>query len=528
MATARPGRFVREEVHGMPDRLHSAKKDGSAPGLRRPGPAPTDPAPARRPPPRARDGAAGDGAARRPPGPLPASAPPGRLSSAERVLRRGPQRPAPRAAPCRGAGKGRRPPPPPPAGKSLLGCNPARARGGRAAPRSLALTHPLAGTSSRALEIPAGRRSAPGRARAPPPPPARARARVGAAGAREGGRLSAPPPRAPPPGPARARRPSLRPSPRRPPPGLSNGAAAPAGAGTAAPSAAPPPRARARPAPGASQPPPRASPLFRVEKPRKPRGGPKGSCVLIECEKCGQSATSSQSAPLACEPPPLPGPQAFWGTRFSTGLGSLPRSKRRFMEISRAEASVTSLSQCPFLYFSNDSSNKGRKFSISSRGFLCGTFQNSGQSAPGKSKQQGMTWLWGEQGHSRGYSALAMAHTASRAMRRAQARLRVRRLLPDGGEDPRPIAWSRGSSRSPAVPTEQPLQSGSQRPSPVVVTSGPMAACAHRLPAPALSGNMMACPTPGGFEKAPGASGDPVASVSLGETTVVSGAAQFT
>lgn len=31
---------------------------------------------------------------------------------------------------------------------------------------------------------------------------------------------------------------------------------------------------------------------------------------------------------------------------------------------------------------------------------------------------------------------------------------------------------------------------------------------------------MMACLTPGGFEKAPGASGDPVASVSLGETTV--------
>ena len=30
----------------------------------------------------------------------------------------------------------------------------------------------------------------------------------------------------------------------------------------------------------------------------------------------------------------------------------------------------------------------------------------------------------------------------------------------------------------------------------------------------------MACPTPGGFEKAPGASGDPVASVSRGETTV--------
>lgn len=114
-------------------------------------------------------------AARHPPGPLPASAPLGRLRGAGRVLRRGPQRPAPRAAPCRGAGKGRRPPPPP-AGKSLLGCNPARARGGRAAPRSLALTHPLAGTSSRALEIPAGRRSAPRRAPAPPPPPGPARA----------------------------------------------------------------------------------------------------------------------------------------------------------------------------------------------------------------------------------------------------------------------------------------------------------------------------------------------------------------
>lgn len=31
---------------------------------------------------------------------------------------------------------------------------------------------------------------------------------------------------------------------------------------------------------------------------------------------------------------------------------------------------------------------------------------------------------------------------------------------------------------------------------------------------------MMACPTPGGFEKAPDASGDPAASVSLGGTTV--------
>lgn len=31
---------------------------------------------------------------------------------------------------------------------------------------------------------------------------------------------------------------------------------------------------------------------------------------------------------------------------------------------------------------------------------------------------------------------------------------------------------------------------------------------------------MMACPTPGGFEKTPGASGDHAASVSLGGTTV--------
>ena len=163
-----------------------------------------------------------------------------------------------------------------------------------------------------------------------------------------------------------------------------------------------------------------------------------------------------------------------------------------------------------------------------------------------------MTWLWGEQGHSRGYSALAMAHTgvspqlerwrgwgalgpsgphpgllqrnktthrrllgtshlqsqregvgpfppASRAMRRAQARLRVRLLL-DGGEDPRPIAWSRGSSHSPAVPTEQPLQSGSQWPSPVVVTSGPMAACAHLLPPHWPPGNLV---DPGRFSPGP-------------------------
>lgn len=46
------------------------------------------------------------------------------------------------------------------------------------------------------------------------------------------------------------------------------------------------------------------------------------------------------------------------------------------MEISRAEASVTSLSQFPS-YASNGLPNKGRKFSISSRGFLCGTLQNS-------------------------------------------------------------------------------------------------------------------------------------------------------
>ena len=46
-------------------------------------------------------------------------------------------------------------------------------------------------------------------------------------------------------------------------------------------------------------------------------------------------------------------------------------------------------------------------------------------------------------------------------------------LLSDGGENPWPIAWSQGFSRSLAVPTEQPQQSGSPRPSPVVLTLGP-------------------------------------------------------
>lgn len=32
MDVAWPGRFVWEEVHGTPDRLDSAKEDGSAPG----------------------------------------------------------------------------------------------------------------------------------------------------------------------------------------------------------------------------------------------------------------------------------------------------------------------------------------------------------------------------------------------------------------------------------------------------------------------------------------------------------------
>lgn len=106
--------------------------------------------------------------------PLPRSAAARRLRGAGRVLRRGPQRPAPRAAPCRGAGKGRRPPPPPPpAGKSLLGCNPARARGGRAAPRSSRPHAPLAALPL-ALEIPAGRGARPARARPPRPPRARA------------------------------------------------------------------------------------------------------------------------------------------------------------------------------------------------------------------------------------------------------------------------------------------------------------------------------------------------------------------
>ena len=217
-------------------------------------------------------------AARHPPGPLPASAPLGRLRGAGRVLRRGPQRPAPRAAPCRGAGKGRRPPPPP-AGKSLLGCNPARARGGRAAPRSLALTHPLTGTSSRALEIPAGRWSAPRRAPAPPPSPGPARARArgscGSPRARPAPRAAAP--RAPA-RPARARRPLLSPPARRQSAGLSNGATARAGAASGARRASPPPRAL--PPPGSARPSSRASTPFRVEKPREPRGGPKGAGPL--------------------------------------------------------------------------------------------------------------------------------------------------------------------------------------------------------------------------------------------------------
>lgn len=45
-----------------------------------------------------------------------------------------------------------------------------------------------------------------------------------------------------------------------------------------------------------------------------------------------------------------------------------------------AETCVTSLSQAPFLYFSNDLLNRGRKSSISSGDFLCGTFQNPRQS----------------------------------------------------------------------------------------------------------------------------------------------------
>lgn len=177
------------------------------------------------------------------PRPYPEARPFGRLRGAARILRRLLQRPAPRAAPCRGAGKGRRPPPPPPAGKSLLGCNPARARGGR---RPRRLTHPRAGTSSRALEIPAGRLGA----RPSAPAPA-ARARLPAppsspsAGARPRPLLGTL-------GPALAA-------------GLSNGGARPR------PSGPWPLRARARPrAPPASR-------SFRVKKPVERRGSKEGS-----------------------------------------------------------------------------------------------------------------------------------------------------------------------------------------------------------------------------------------------------------
>ncbi|XP_042552827.1 basic proline-rich protein-like [Dipodomys spectabilis] len=137
----------------------------------------------------------GGGARRADARPGPASPRRGRHAGARRRPRR--PSPAPRASPCRGAGKGRRPPPPPPppppAGKSLLGCNPARARGGRRAapPHAPRRWHFLP---------PAGN---------PRRPPARARRAAAPPRPRPGAR--APEPREPERGPRAAPPPSARP-----------------------------------------------------------------------------------------------------------------------------------------------------------------------------------------------------------------------------------------------------------------------------------------------------------------------------
>ncbi|XP_069853860.1 basic proline-rich protein-like [Dipodomys merriami] len=206
-----------------------------------------------------------------------------------------PRSPAPRASPCRGAGKGRRPPPPP-AGKSLLGCNPARARGGRRAapphaPRRWYFLPP-AGNPRR--------------------PPARARRAAAPPRPRPGAR--APEPREPERGPRAAPPPSARPRLLLRAPGSALAAGLNDGS------------AGARGAPGPSRPPPPprpcpVSPSSRIRKPRRPRGPPLpwtraralragDACPRERAPRGDSRARGSPRADPAGSVPPHPGVRA--------------------------------------------------------------------------------------------------------------------------------------------------------------------------------------------------------------------------